>query len=351
MLNCHYSGIYNGASYVDFKRVSDNYITINPNTTATTLSGIRIAAGTADEVSNNTIIIPRVAASSRTAYGIYFTTSVNRIKDISNNKIKITEATTSYGIYLSYMNLSADTNQTIVANNEIISDCSGTNYGIYASSNYNTHLYHNSIYLSGAGATSRPFYEVTAASTGSLKNNILVTLGGDATGTANQAVYLASTSSNNWDISYNNYYTVGTVLGYGASANRADLAAWKAAIPKDSNSISALPPFSNLNKNLVLKSYVGFECPLLPDVTSELRGFPRDTLNYMGCYTDIQLSYNLALTSFISPASNVLINGVTTPLTVVMKNKGDTTITNVEIAWKHNDVLKKTISWTGSLAK
>ena len=44
MLNCHYSGIYNGASYVDFKRVSDNYITINPNTTATTLSGIRIAA-------------------------------------------------------------------------------------------------------------------------------------------------------------------------------------------------------------------------------------------------------------------------------------------------------------------
>ena len=68
-----------------------------------------------------------------------------------------------------------------------------------------------------------------------------------------------------------------------------------------------------------MKSYVGFECPLLPDVTSELRGFSRDTLNYMGCYTDIQLSYNLALTSFISPASNVLINGVTTPLTVVMK--------------------------------
>ena len=156
------------------------------------------------------------------------------------------------------MNLSADTNQTIVANNEIISDCSGTNYGIYASSNYNTHLYHNSIYLSGAGATSRPFYEVTAASTGSLKNNILVTLGGDATGTANQAVYLASTSSNNWDISYNNYYTVGTVLGYGASANRADLAAWKAAIPKDSNSISALPPFSNLNKNLGIEKLCWF---------------------------------------------------------------------------------------------
>ncbi|HON20936.1 MAG TPA: hypothetical protein PLW70_06360, partial [Bacteroidales bacterium] len=353
MLNCHRSGVYNGGSYVDFKKISHNYITINPNSTVTTLSGIRVAAGRADEINNNIIIIPSTAATTRTVYGIYFATATNYIKEIKNNKIRITNATTSNGMYLAAMNVASatDTNETLIANNEIISDATGTNYGIYATSNYKTHFYHNSVYISGAGTTSRAFYEATTASTGTLKNNIIVNMGGTPTATGTYAVYFNSTSASNWDINYNTYYSIGTNLAYGASAARIDLASWKTAVPQDSNSISVLPPFVNINKNLVLRAYTGFECPLLPIVTSELRGFPRDTLNYMGCYTNIQLAYNLTLTRFVSPPTDVLVTGNSTPLTMVMENKGDSTITNVKIAWKHNGILKKTISWTGNLAK
>ena len=269
-INQYYQGMY--LYYVENSSISYNYIT------------------------------PRSSSHGATWYGIY-AYYTNTVRFVSNkiyaNNAGITS--TLRGITLYYGNVA-----TLVANNEImLNSGASTTDGIYMDYVRDVLTYHNTVYSkkTGTAGTTRAIYAyINANDILTAKNNIFVADGG-AVGTI-YAIYLGGTAANHalCDINYNNYYSSGTNLGYAVAA-RADLAAWKANLPMDNNSISLFPPFLAPAANLELSDYIDYSCPFNASVPLDIRGYTRDAYTSMGAYTGYIVDKDIELVQVISPSA------------------------------------------------
>ena len=98
-------------------------------------------------------------------------------------------------------------------------------------------------------------------------------------------------------IDYNNYYTSGSVIGYtgsatGTAANiKSTLAAWKAAVTTDVNSVSVAPDFVDLNlESLNIYRNTGMRCPMLSAVNADIENEGRTSSTHMGAYESANLA-------------------------------------------------------------
>ena len=216
---------------------------------------------------------------SSTYYGYYIYYTYDGFNIVNNEFFfsDVTNSTTMYGLRIYYGNYYSETLPThapgMVYNNTVSIINSGTKYGMYLYYNNNTKFYHNSVYLSGGGSTSRPLYRsnTTSNTIGEIyANNIFVDNVGE------YAAYFASTTS--LTSSDNNvYYTKGGNIAYwsGAKATLADL---QTASSMEANSIQANPVFASpTNNNLTPVSITVDNAGAPVGILTDIYGITRST--------------------------------------------------------------------------
>jgi trimeric autotransporter adhesin len=199
--------------------------------------------------------------------------------DFSRNKITNMGL---YGVYLlgSNFNVSNPSN----FNNNMIGgsfQTTGTGYGIYASTNRFTNIFHNSVLVDNPGTGSRAIYILGTNQDLDVRNNSFATT---LPGAASYAIYV-STTTGLLNCDYNNYYTAGSNLAY-FLGNYATLAALQTAYPAyNQNCQAAWPnylsstdlhtwgaPLSNWATNIVAvtNDYDNQTRPLAPDLIKDV---------------------------------------------------------------------------------
>ena len=254
---------------------------------------------------------------------------------ITNNKIHADNAGISFGI----IGLTTDQiGDHLVANNEVYLNSAATyTYGMYINEPVNVDYLHNTILVTGTSANSYAlmwdvyngaYYNAT------FKNNILVANGG----TAPYAIYLDGTynTPSSYRLDYNNYYSSGN-LGY-FGGDKANLAAWKASVTQDQNSVSLLPGFANPNMDLELDapSYNNntLYCPW-ETIRVDMNDKIRPNLATMGAYERPPSGYDLMAVKLYPTDDKVVENQVVT-LSVDVRNVGANTINNATFGWRVN---------------
>jgi hypothetical protein len=236
-----------------------------------------------------------------------------------------------YGMYTTYLEAA------LVANNEIYLNSSASiTIGLRIDGGPRAVDYlHNTVLITGNGGPNVNavyWYVYNSASyDATLKNNIFVV----NTTVSSYAIYLAGTYSPTlypalYRIDYNHYYSSGN-LGYVIEQPRADLAAWKAAVTMDKNSVSFPISFVS-NNQLEPTDYTGLLCERFPSVTTDIRNNNRKTFTAMGCYDGVTLTNNASLLEIQGINENA-VQGDRDQLSVVFSNTGATSITAVEIEW------------------
>lgn len=197
----------------------------NTNTTAASIvTGIQFTGGTANTIQRNLI------------YDLYADTN-SATAEI--NGIRIAGGTTVYRNNMIRIG-NGVTNAVIVSG---INEALGTN-----------NIWHNSIYIDGAPtagtASSYAFNGQQTVNTRSFRNNIFFNARNNSGATGkNYAVRVGGTGVNPTGLTINNniYFANGSgaVFGFYASADVANLAAWKVAVGQDANSFESNPQFNN----------------------------------------------------------------------------------------------------------
>ncbi len=351
--NCKLSGGYDG---IRLYGTSSDYcqdVIIDSNIiSGTYFNGMYLYYVNQKSVSYNTVT-PRSSNQGTAWYGLYFYYA-RKGGNIVGNKVYADNSgisTTLYGMRTYYMD------SALIANNEIYLNSSATTtYGAYLYFHKDVDYLHNSILVTGSGGSAvfRAAYIYTAASStysGVYKNNIFIAHGGGTNATP-YAVYLSSNPSTYPQynkIDYNNYYSSGN-LGYDG-ADRADLAAWKAHVTMDTNSVSLFPNFINSSVDLSLVDYDGLECPAVPVVSADISRAGRNSTTAIGCYQPIPMAGNIRLLEILTCGNNVA--GQTDTVKVVLKNTGTTSVSSINLEWSLDSVsqISGGSSFITSLAK
>jgi negative regulator of sigma E activity len=205
-------------------------------------AGIRSDNQDSIEVSGNSVTH---RAAGATAYGLDL--AYNAYGRFTKNKVVTAGTSTNYGIYTNN-GYSSATLYNEVSNNFI--SClggTGTTYGIYSFNNLYQNIYHNTINVTGGSATAGRGIYLNSSTTGAygfvnVKNNIAVSTGlGFAVEVSSAAVTLGYIAS----MDYNDWYGTGANLASYNNIDYVNLAAWKAAVPFDTNSVSINPIFTS----------------------------------------------------------------------------------------------------------
>jgi gliding motility-associated-like protein len=231
--------------------------------------GIYLAYTSDALIEANTITRPNRTAVD-VFYGIYLT-SGNTGTKITRNRLFNTmggnKASTSsqYGIYLSGSD--ATTTAPVLVTNNLLYDFNGAGliYALYNAGSDYAQYYHNTVSLDNGNNTSttatRGFYQTTAATGITFKNNIVTIL--RTGGGTNHAIYLA-TATSTVAADYNNYFLSDSLTNFTGNANATDyriLNDWKTTTSQDLHSVVFNPeyldasggdyrPMSNLLDNL-----------------------------------------------------------------------------------------------------
>ena len=277
------------------------------------------------------------------------------IDSMIGNKINITSASQSFGMYLGYYQNYNNTSYgadgpMFIANNEIRVTTTSNSYGFYdpSYSQYSRFdIYHNSIYVSGTSTQYGVFLSPYNSSykINFLNNNIHV----NTTSTA-YMIYFNSVGyagSSYCTINYNNYYSPASTKYYGSSSYTT-LANWTSAYSQDANSVTVNPSYLNLNNSLEIAAAgnSGISCSRLSYVMNDLRKNLRSATTYMGCYEPYMLDAGVDTSNAtIFAAKYQMI-----PVSAIIKNVGVNTLTNATIYWSFKDTVRIPIPWTGSLA-
>jgi hypothetical protein len=230
------------------------------------------------------------------SYGVYLAPGVKNMT-FSKNKIhSIGSVSSSKGGTALAVDLASAGSNVTIANNTIfdIWGVGSSNLYSYGTcgikiNGYSTNvkIYYNSVYLSGKISNPSSTSDASAAlfvwslSTQlDIRNNIFINSLENTTGVSRAyAIYSEAPGSSFTALDYNNYFVSGSegILGY-LTNDKTSLAAWKSAIGKDANSISADPDFNSLPN---LQPYAGSAvldlCPALSvndDYNSEARTVP-----------------------------------------------------------------------------
>ncbi|MDR0603412.1 MAG: right-handed parallel beta-helix repeat-containing protein [Bacteroidales bacterium] len=336
-------GIYHSGSSMGVKK--DNNILIQDNQIINTDKyGIRF--GTAENISvlNNTITQRPFTGLKQAFNGIYFY-SITGDNIVCANRIKadLLEA----GIDLTQ-------SPGLIANNEIIgfeASVSYSSYGIYASaiSGKAVRIIHNSV-LMASNKKPASVYSVKGVYLGTsynyeLKNNHIVTMD-----SMSVPVYISSTyDSERYDINYNNYYNP-YHIGY-VSDLKTTLADWKKTVTNDIHSLSTLPKYDTAQLKLRPVDTVGFTCPMINGVNTDIDGMARYKNTLRGAYTASVLDMDVAIAD-IRNIPEISVTGEKYAPSIRIKNYGTTLISEVIIEYTVNGILPAyTKTWMGTLNK
>ena len=327
-----------------------------------TIYGIYAYGVTGGLIQNNEISRPTKASPS-TFYGINFTylsadTFVNN-KIIKPFEMLQTTTNTYYGMYLQI----ASANRPILVAKNLIADVKGggTIYGIFLSSISQSQFYHNTVSIDYAAATTTSatyaFYNSGTPSYQRVKNNIFyVNRGGTG---SKYLMYLGTTSTTGYDFRNNGLFyatpvgSTNNFVGY-YSANRIDLAAWRAAIPTnplDSFSVFADPKFRTAFTQAPFTpgadSLNNIGADLRAIVPTDISGVAMDSLPDPGTYKFDVSPVDAGLIGFSSPVMPLSLG--TQNVNAVIKNFGTAALTATNIDWQVNGTSQTGVVWGGNL--
>ncbi|MGI6291234.1 MAG: right-handed parallel beta-helix repeat-containing protein [Bacteroidales bacterium] len=340
ILNCLVRG---GSAGIYLMGIGDRITIKNNEIIETDNCGIYLYYNNFNEISNN-YITQRYTANLTLVnfYGIYLYQSQGDY--VRNNKIHLYQ--TEYGMYLNYAT-KLNNSHLLIYNNEIIAPVLGSNYGIYMTTGCNDiKILHNSVLIKGNG-DGKAMYVATSLNNNVIRNNNFVNLSGNSSSVDNYAIYFPNVAAtNSFTMDYNNYYTIGSYMGY-AGSNITNLTLWKTAVGKDGNSMSINPTFFS-NQTLNLVDYTGLGCPLISDVPIDIDSMVRTVNTTIGAYHGDPYALDVMPRVFISPGHSANV-GVSTPVTVTVLNVGKDTVSTMYINWIINGVLQTPYLWTGTL--
>jgi hypothetical protein len=263
---------------------------------------------------------------------------------IGNRIIQRSAAITyPYAMYVYYYNYYSTQDTGLIANNEIIAYTS-TYDGMYVYYSL-AKILHNSIYMSGSGASRGIYIGSTANDWYAIKNNNIV-----MNNTGGFPIYLSSTTYlSQYDIDNNNMYAP-QYVGY-AGGNKTTIGDWQQTVTTDTRSISANPTFIDNTTGLRLVNYSPFLTTPVGDVTHDITGLLRfGGITALGCYHGLTIyNVNATLTDLYGWREGSL-TGQQDTVKVLLFNGGSTPLTSANIGCSHNNVALPPVSWSGNLA-
>lgn len=261
-------------------------------------------------VSNNTIT--QSQNSTQSFYGIYL--SYCR-EGLAVSKNKVLSKNLNYGLYLNYSR-GTTTSPLLVSNNYIASSATtSTGYGMYVYYSDTTNFYYNTVNLNGAATASRAFYVTSGSVLDVRNNNFANNAGGFA--------YYIGTNPTALLSNYNNLYSSGAAIGYSSSLNRVDLVAWKAAVGKDTNSVSANPSFSSFDNFHTFELGLDGKAQPIAGITTDIEGQVRNASTPdIGCDEFEVAPINVGLISILQPTTVSACGSAGMTLTVRVKSAG-----------------------------
>ena len=205
---------------------------------------------------------------------------------IVGNRIRISSSTTNYGINMaSYQQYGqyCDSIPAYIYNNEVVITGAGTKYGIYISSpSGNWEVHHNTVYIKSAG-TAYGLYFANSVD-GYLINATRNLVYCDSTGTR-YPLYMttANAVATRGVRAYNNLFSATNVAYIGAA--KTTVAALQSATSQDANTISVMPVYNDITKDLVPANDTAFRCPADASlILTDINGQPRKRTTTMGAY-------------------------------------------------------------------
>lgn len=311
--NTFKNGSYGIYLYGNSSNIS-NSITIQNNIfQSQAYNGIYLYYNNNYTVNNNTIT--QSATSTQSFYGLYLS-YCKEGKSVSKNKILAKNL--NYGLYI-YYSKGSSSNPMLVSNNFIAS--SGTvsaGYGFYVYYADSTNYVYNTVNLNGNASTSRAFYVSSGSSLDVRNNNFANNAGGYA--------YYVATLPTNWLSNYNNLYSTGAAIGYYSTA-KINIAAWRTAISKDTNSVSVNPSFSSYNNFHIYELGLDGKAQPYTLVNADIEDQVRNaTTPDIGCDEFEVAAINLGFTAIVQPAITSSCGGSGMPITVSIKSAGSGTI-------------------------
>ncbi|HOY30414.1 MAG TPA: CARDB domain-containing protein [Bacteroidales bacterium] len=320
--NTFTGGSYGIYFYGGSSTALENKTSITNNTfTNQYLSGIYLGYHNAPVISGNTI----TTNSGYTPFnGIYTYYCDNNMQILKN---KIVMANGGYGIQVYYCDGVAG-KPGLIANNAISIGGSTTTYGIYDNYSSYQNIYYNSVnvYTNYSTARAMYLYGGTTYLNHRFKNNIFAYTGANTSGVSFYVGTPAMVSASD----YNDLFSTGTNLGYW-SALRANLAAWKTASAKDTNSVSAQPSFFSPTDLHTLSSAINAHATPITGITGDIEGNPRNaTQPDIGAYEFDIPARNLGITAVTQPLSSCGLTANET-LMIKIKNTGLGAIDTTEV--------------------
>lgn len=276
-----------------------------------------------------------IGTSSYSAYRpVYVRYSEQNIK-INNNKI----TSDNHGIGLYYCNPAIGEAAT-VANNVVVLNGTGLEYGFYIYNSDRVDMYYNTINVNNTNSGSNAIYAYSAGNINIHNNNLVNTGGGYVVNNVS--------SFSNWEASNNNLYTTGPYIAYNASTPIETLADYQTATGEFENCYSVNPQFVSTTD--LHSSAIDLNGNGIP-----LAGFPED---YDGNPRDL-VTPDIGAFEFSPPPTDAGLTLVTNPtipflegnqdVYVALKNFGGDTLTAVEIEWEYSTFPKQPVSWSGNL--
>ncbi|REJ80858.1 MAG: T9SS C-terminal target domain-containing protein [Bacteroidetes bacterium] len=203
-----------------------------------------------------------------TFYGLYFTACA---EDMRIERNKTSSPNGGYGMYFTGSH-GLSTAPIHIINNFIHAGGSGTAYGIFITGSSNMNIWHNSIHVTGTGATSRCFY-VTAATSVKLivQNNIMANTGGG------MAYYITSSATTSLSVSdFNDLYSTGPNLAFWNASNINNITTWRDSTGRDVNSVSADPIFVSASDLHAFGAGIDNVGIPIAGITTDIDGDPRN---------------------------------------------------------------------------
>jgi hypothetical protein len=273
---------------------------------------------------------------------------------VLNNRIlqRSNDISAPTGISVSQFNYYSTNDTGMIANNEIILNATGSNYGsdyygLSIGSGTISKVLHNSVSVSGTGDMKGVYISGDASSFVTFKNNNII-----MEASLSYPVYLGSTANlQNYDIDYNNMYAP-INLAY-AGLDIKSIQRWRQLVTTDRHSVSVNPVFVDRSVDFRLVDYKGLESYPLLETPVDIEENDRTGITAMGCYQGFDLYNTNAMLVDIQGIQPEMISGTTETIKAVLVNMGDGVLTDATFNWSFNGSVQgqTPISWSGNLSK
>ncbi|MBO4582216.1 MAG: T9SS type A sorting domain-containing protein [Bacteroidales bacterium] len=262
-----------------------------------------------------------------------------------NNSISVNNASVNYayGIYGTYINTHDNVlkDSALIANNVIDFHPCGT-YGtaVYLN-NFNGEILHNSLHKISSQGGNYGIYVFGGSEILRIKNN-------NIDGNWVYCIYLGRQFNMvTDDIDANNMRSGnGSVVGYANGGSRT-LITWKNIVLSDKHAVLTRPHYLR-EHYLYLSDSVNMGAPVIAQMPLDKDGRSRGNYTCMGAYHYCVHACDANLKSFVQLDSEYAANTVV-PVKVVLHNSGSSTLHNVIIRWRINDMEQTPYYWQGSL--